>query len=344
MRCGRKSGLLRFLEALLLLFCLSVPARADDRVIVVVAPQTDPALDAVVRERVAAAGASLELEHAPVVAPLEALASAKLPAALAHVWIDFTKSPAVLVLLDAKLERGLLRRASRARGDEIAREEIGHVLETAIEGLLAGMTIGIDREDLLGRPPSKKTTSEAAIARSTPMPLEPASPWHVRSGGLYGIDAFGAGTAIHGPGVTLDVLHRIGLGGRILAQARFPAQIAVSPITLRLESWAVRGGALGVLRFGAWSLEALLGAGFDVEHVVPTATSSGGIARSSLRVSPLLRASIALAFGAPRVALAFGLDVDLGNTAFESASGPMRATLFSSNVARPGVVVEIGTP
>jgi hypothetical protein len=267
-----------------------------------------------------------------------------LPSAVAHVWIDFTKSPAVLVLLDAKLERGLLRRASRERGDEIAREEIGHVLQTAIEGLLAGMTIGIDREDLLGHSPPKKKR-EIVIAPPMPILDTPASsPWHVRSGGLYGIDAFGAGTAVHGPGATLDVLHRIGLGGRILAQARFPAQIAVAPITLRLESWAVRGGALGVLRFGAWSLEGLLGSGFDVEHVVPTATTAGGIARSSVRVSPLLRASVALAFGAPRIALAFGLDVDLGNTSFESASGPARTSLFSSNVARPGVVVEIGTP
>jgi hypothetical protein len=113
-----------------------------------------------------------------------------------------------------------------------------------------------------------------------------------------------------------------------------------------MESWAARASALGLARLGGgWSLEGALGVGFDVARVTPISAGPGAtLGVPSTQVHPLLRASLAIAWGPPRIALGVTADVDLGSERFEVVENGARRTLFSANAVRPGLVLEIGTP
>jgi len=85
------------------------------------------------------------VDLAAVVAPPRAPVGVVAP--LARVWIDWRMAGrATLYLLDARHDRVLVRQVERpAGGDELAREELGHILETACEGLLEGGEVGVPR-------------------------------------------------------------------------------------------------------------------------------------------------------------------------------------------------------
>ncbi len=346
-------------DAALAIALVAAPStsRADDppRVIVVVAPDDDR-LAGVVGERVREAHATPELQRVDAIDPAVLISPPRdLPRALAHVWIDFTHADrAVLLLLDERMDRGLLRYASRAQGDEIAREELGHVLETAIEGLMEGATIGVARAELFGEEgprPRREPRRLPARARSSgpPPPTPPsASSWRVRSSALYAVDFFGASTASHGPGLALDVTRPFGAwsaGLRALGQVRFPAFVTAAPFTLRLEAWATRLTFLSSVSLSsAFEIQGELGGGLDLVRVEPlSATGGASIAGPSVHAFPIVRVGLGVALRDPHIALRITADVDPAERYVFGRDG-VDVGLFSANVLRPGVALEIGTP
>src|SRR5260221_1509259 len=74
-----------------------------------------------------------------------------LPAYLARLFVDLREpTQATLWIVDPVHDRILVRRLPRAPGsEELAREELGHILETSIEGLLSGAEIGLPRAQVM---------------------------------------------------------------------------------------------------------------------------------------------------------------------------------------------------
>ena len=70
-------------------------------------------------------------------------------APLARVFIDATRlDVAIVYLVDATWERILVRRLLLERGlDEVAREELAHIVEASVLALRAGGRIGVTREE-----------------------------------------------------------------------------------------------------------------------------------------------------------------------------------------------------
>jgi hypothetical protein len=133
---------------------------------------------------------------------------------LARVWVDWrTPGRATLYLLDARRDRVLVRQVERpAGGEELAREELGHILETACEGLLAGSEVGEPRAGVAPRllPPSPPTT---VVAEAAPPPV--SGPARVQVALLYEAGALGGGaTFTHGPEASLFVALGPALGAR----------------------------------------------------------------------------------------------------------------------------------
>ena len=89
------------------------------------------------------------------------------PAYFARVWIGFGATrKARLYLEHGASDRVLVRDVEGdARNPELVREELGHILQTALEGLKAGEEIGAPRGDAL-----KQVDEEAAAAAASSAP------------------------------------------------------------------------------------------------------------------------------------------------------------------------------
>ena len=363
-----RTDLVVFLSALAFALFVAAPARAGDstapaapragdkRVIVVLAGDKDHLLESVVTERVREAGASVEVHSAPSIDPAAAFRPRGEVEALARVWIDFTRDDqATLLLLDDRFDRGLIRHTSRARGDELAREELGHILYSAVRALLAGARIGIAREDLIDsqKPPEPSPPDHTEPDHTEPPSREPSRTWRFRSAVTYAADTFAPRAAItHGPGLALDLLYAPApgaeLGLRALGQVRFPVEVDESPFVVRLESFPCRLlGTIGVPLAGTWSVSGALGGGVDVVHVVPVRGQGPDhrIAAPTVAVFSVARVALGLSRGGDlRVGLWLSADVDLNGADYTYVDGGATSTLFSPYRVRPGLTLEVGTP
>ncbi len=223
---------------------------------------------------------------------------------LAHVWIDWqTAGRATLYLLDARRDRLLVRQVERpVGGDELAREELGHILETACEGLLAGSEVGVPRAGavslLIPAPPP------APVVVASPPPTDEVAA-RLEAAVLYEVALLAPEeTLTHGPALSLFL--RLGRratrwGLWSTAQLRLPVHAADGGAGLTLQSGALR--ALGAIERplsprATW--RAGLGGGVDLARVTPASGTPDRV---------LVEPPRTLAFAVGRVAL--GLDVRL---------------------------------
>jgi hypothetical protein len=342
---------------------------------VVVAGDGVAALEAIVRERLGNAGASANVRRERSVDPYALMVPPPAEVGvLAHVWIDFSqKGRVVMLLLDASVERGLLRYVSRAAGDEVAREEIGHVLQTAVEALMAGERIGLTREQLgLPPPPAPPPVSvhpdpPKPVVRILPAPdpqsapelhragPEPRERWWIRSGIDYEVGTFAeVAPVVHGPGVALETLRgRDGApwmwGLRLSGQWRLPVDAHAQTFVVRLQGWAVRAQATFTYALGRdWAVLSALGGGFDLTRVLPRATTRADstLAPPDTALFPTMRGAVGFAHTGPvRLSLWLACDVGLGGVHYEYLSRDhVRARLFDPYPVRPGLTFEVGTP
>jgi hypothetical protein len=297
------------------------------------------------------------VDLAAVVAPPRAPGAADAP--LARVWIDWRLSGrATLYLLDTRRDRVLVRQVERpAGGEELAREELGHILETACEGLLAGSEVGVPRAGvapLLMPPPPR---APAAVAESAP--AAEGGPSRVQVALLYEAAALAPEAPLtHGPEASVFV----GLGARrargwrwglwSTAQLRAPVRaVDASGVGVDLESGALRAFlALERPLSERATARAGVGGGVDVVRARPEAatpdlailepafTRSFAVGRAALAVDLRLSARTWLV-----ATLAADVDATGQRYAF-SRSGGGQELVLRPWVVRPAAAVGLAFP
>src|SRR5262249_46579157 len=127
-------------------------------------------------------------------------------------------------------------------GDELAREELGHILETSAEGLLSGANVGVPRAEAISllEPVEQKPAPAPA---PPPPPKQEVVPWW-QLGVLYELSALSSQVHFtHGP--MLSVLFRAPVQKALVglwatAQYRLPVEVGSAPVGATLASGALR--------------------------------------------------------------------------------------------------------
>jgi hypothetical protein len=250
----------------------------------------------------------------------------------ARVWIAFAQSGrARLYLEHSARDRVLVRDVAADSGNpELVREELGHILQAALEGLQAGEEIGAPREDALQQveqeeAPSRATappTSELTPAADAPEPPLPRRRKVLRFGPRYEAVWLGDGARFEdGPGAVLGLTApRRRFGVELGGYYRRPLTIDASPVGARLQTLALRA-ALGV---DAWRgerglLRLTAGGGTDWVRVSPRARAGSDVEVAASSWLKLLLGRVAVTYAHELasfadVELTLGVDLDPGGT------------------------------
>lgn len=329
-------------------------------------PASVTAVESILRERLASPGldvsfATIEaVDPAVVVAPTGAQDHE-----LARVWIDLRASERVtLYLVDGKRERVLVRHFARHDNPEVAREELGHVVELALVALRAGERIGVGREaaradlepELATVAPPSPPVAQPPAERPAPVAARPPSTVRLRAGAFYEAEAYAGGPEIwSGPGVNLELRRRradsrFGCGVLLSGHYRLPSSAGSSVAT----SMRFEGGAAHVLAVGSLALSrpaelALgIGGGIDLLHAEARGerTSEVRFAEGSTRVLPTLRALVRYEHAVPslRLFIGAGIDVPVESARYLLARPGETVVLFEAWSARPFLLAGIQTP
>jgi hypothetical protein len=281
------------------ILALPRPASAKERAVVQVfiaaTPAERPLLGQVIRELLEPLPVEVKIESAARIDRRRVdSASAGASGEVAIAFID-TLEPgrSTLYLVDPQRDRIYERSVPRPRqGEELAREELGHILETAIEGLLVGETIGV---------PRKKASPPAVRPQSTP----PRPTWQpAPEVGLFYEAQYLSHEVLltHGPmlagGLSLR-RDKLSFGFLGTAQYRQPLHAESALVSARLEGAALRLLATAGTEIApGLELCAGLGGGADVVDVEPESRDAARAEASESRV---------LSYGVFRGALGVGI-------------------------------------
>jgi hypothetical protein len=275
------------------------------------------------------------------------------PVYLARIFVDLREPKrATLWFVDSSHDRILVRQLERASGaDELVREELGHILETSTEGLLAGAEIGLPRAEvvpILQKTP-KTETPPPAPARA---PAAARSAWQAAL--LYEMEGLSSQAPItQGPELSFFVRgpgRSAPFGVWLAGQYRLPIDVEASPVGARLEGGAVRALVtvdlplhVGMtLRFG-------LGGGMDLVRLTPQASPGATAVLSGGRTLAfgLARAAAGIEFSVTswlslwsRVAA----DFDPSNTSYVFAGRDAEQLVLRPWPVRPAVALGAGFP
>ena len=228
--------------------------------------------------------------------------------AVARAWIDLRERGQVtLYLTGDQQDRVLVRQVPLVQGylDEVAREEIAHIVEAAVDELLLGGQIGVE----------KKPGNEPPPAVSLPPPL-PEPPWKLDLGFGYLAQAWTSGPPLHGPAGYASFVRNTGpfrLGAWLSVEVRFPARIEEGDVRMTMEQGAVRLLFVGDHNLSKhWRLRGGIGGGFDWVNVAPeVAGVPPEQVNKGTKVFPMLRAmGLARYAVASKSELFFGLALD----------------------------------
>jgi hypothetical protein len=324
----------------------------SERILLTVAAPADEAaqLDAVARELLARLEVQLELRRVQRLDLGEIRRAAPGHAYFARVWIAFAPSGrARLYLEHAESNRVLVRDvAADSSNPELVREELGHILQAAIEGLKAGEQIGAPREEALQQVEAEDAGATAAAPRGPEKPVEPlATPVPRRQSFRFGprYEAVWLGDASRfedGPGAVFGwVKSGSRLGFELAGYYRRPLELSANPVGARLQTLALRA----LVTFDAWRgqrsvLRLAAGPGADLVRVSPLASSGSNIelARSSWLKLALGRVGVSYehrlaSFVA--VELNFGADIDPARTRYVYRQGDGDAAVLEPWPVRP---------
>lgn len=327
----------------------------------VAAPASDAeALGAVARELLERLAMQVELRRVERIDVRELRQPLKGQPYFARVWVTFGKSgKARLYLEHAARDRVLVRDVSDdAQNPELVREELGHILQTAVEGLKAGEEIGAPRDEAL-----KQVDAEEAA--STPKAMPPADavalpkaplqpkPRRFRFGPRYEVAWLGDGDRFEdGPGAVLGALlpssERWGLelGGLF----RRPSKIEGSPVGARLQSLAVNT----LLTFDAVKAERSrlrlgVGVGADFVRVSPFAKAEKDVRLASSRWLKLALGRLTVTYahdvgGFMDFEYTLGVALDPNRTRYVLQSSAGAKQVLAPSPARPFLSVGVTVP
>jgi hypothetical protein len=280
------------------------------------------------------------------------------PRALARVFCDLTHADRLtLYLVDSSWERVLVRIVRRDPAHaEIAREELGHIVETAVEALRSGARIGVARETLAPTPPPPPPSPPPPPPSHVPPAASAASsslrpfPVELRPAVFYEAEDLTADTHLgHEVGASLWIVggdrRSWRPGAHVTAGYRFPLDVEAPPIGVNLQAVPIRALAGAVIPLGRRiELQAGLGAGADIVWVTPVALSSAAVLTPrSTDVVPLGRAALALSYGG-YVDVGFGLDVAFERQRYSFVVNGVSETALEAMPVRPSIFVEAGIP
>jgi hypothetical protein len=289
----------------------------------------------------------------------------------ARVWLDLSNPErAVLFLANAGHDRFLVRvlPVSDDYG-ELTRESLATVVESAIDALLAGGQIGVDRgtavreiEAQTGTPiaakppaPAAPIASEAAPGAIAPRREETALQPALLITAQYRVDAVAAGPALrHGP--QLGIAGSFGWGAAIDlllgVSAQYVAPFSIDDAGRGVEQYGggarIAVGATGRAG-GNFNWQAALGGGIDRFRVEPAVAASTGLeAAEPFSITAPVATLFANFAWRPAAWIEFGLgaglDVALSGPHFDVQSGSARAQAISPWRVHPYGLVGIGTP
>jgi hypothetical protein len=266
----------------------------------------------------------------------------------ARVWIELAKSGnARLYLEHGASDRVLVRDvAGDADNPELVREELGHILQTAVEGLKAGEEVGAPRGDALKEVAPEAETATTRPDRPAPQPTRAAAPKPserarpLAFGPRYEVSWLGDGARFEdGPGAVLELARPVGF--ELAGYYRRPLKVEGSPVGVRLQTLSARALVTvqvwqtdgGTVRLGA-------GAGADFVRVSPIAYfgRSAELADGAWRKLAVARLQASYARRAFRfleLQVSVGLDLDPSNTRYVFQQNAGERTVLEPSPLRP---------
>jgi hypothetical protein len=315
------------------------------------------ALSLVARDLLRRLDVGLEDRRAPAIDPRAIVERpATFPPALARAWIDLAPDDhATLYLVDEAWERVLVRRVARDPAHlEVAREELGHILETAVEAMLAGARLGVERQTLAPKldtraddAPTEDVAKPARTLKATARPtIHDAPPVRLHAGVFEQIVAFSSEVpVVHALGISAALesdgpLHPaawLGLG------YRWPTWAHGRSIGVKLQAVELRLlGRLSLWSRGPWRIDAALGPGVDLTFVSPVAERAGvALTRPSTDASFMVRGALSARWSALSLSFVMDVDTTLRDYAFDQDGRPV--VVLAPFRARPGLVLEAST-
>jgi hypothetical protein len=214
------------------------------------------------------------------------------PPSVARIWIDMRDPTRVtLYLTGAREDRVLVRHVPLVtRLDEVAREEIAHIVEATVEALLVGGHIDIVTDETFRKPVKPEPAAPPVSERP---PTGPALDLAI----AYEAQGWSASRSLlHSAALFLGIEGRTGTirpGAWISGEYRFPTVIEGELVSARLDQGAFR--ALATLDWAAatrWLFGVGLGGGIDLVHVSPSANAGANVGPADpyFSTTPMLRA------------------------------------------------------
>lgn len=331
--------------------------RASTVLLSVAAPEAEATeLEAVVREPLERLGMQLEMrrvERVDVAEIRQALGPKQ--AYFARVWIAFAPSGRARFYLEhGESDRVLVREVGGNQSNpELVREELGHILQTAIEGLKAGEAIGTPRNAALQDEPDLAATPPTRLPEPVREPdvlVKTRWPRHaLLFSPRYELGWLGDGAHFqHGPGAAFQAA--LPLGFEVAAYYRRPLKVVSHGVGVRLQTISVR--ALAML--SAWRDQrsgVRLGAGLgaDLVRVSPFAATGADVtlAPSSWRRLAALRVQASYAREVASfmdLELGLGADLDLSDTSYVVQRAGGASSVLEPSRVRPFIALGARVP
>ena len=322
--------------------------RSNTLLLSVAAPAAETeGLEAVARELLARLDMRIEVRRVPRI-DLAELRRALEPGEryFARVWITLSSSGrARLYLEHGASDRMLVREvAGDPSNPELLREELGHILQTAVDGLKAGEAVGTPRSDALKDVPAEDIVDAArepaapkSAAGPERAPEAPTQP--LRFGMRYELSWLGDGARFEdGPGAVFAVA--LPVGCELSAYYRRPLKVEETPVGVRLQTLSARAlvtiqawrGERAGIRLGA-------GVGADFVHVSPLGKPENvelsddawlKFSLARLQASYARRASSFMA-----LELTAGVDLDANDTHYVFQQGSQELRVLDPWPVRP---------
>ncbi|HMJ12917.1 MAG TPA: hypothetical protein VK524_15955 [Polyangiaceae bacterium] len=355
------------------LLCAPSAGAEDREVIVRIAGREREARDlrVVLQELLSRVPVTLHVSRVARFEPHEiASPSERVERSLAAVWLDLHAAKRVrMYLYSPAQDRLLVRNLERVpHGDEVLREELAHIVHTAVEGVLSGDMLGLPREQALplleqtseGEAPAPPAARAAPTERTLPDRTDgesesrepaPRKIWQARL--AYRASAVAGDVMVaHGPVAEL-VLRPLTLAlepGLIFsAQYTWPARASTERAGAELQTSSL--GVLATVQHaldGALLLRAGLGAGLDWVRVTPfTDHDDVRTATPSHLSTALLRAALELEARLSRhfsIYGALGLDIAPSAPDYVLVRREGDESVLSPWPARPSLSLGVALP
>ncbi len=338
---------------MLMLLALSpARARADERsstlLLSIAAPSAESArLEAVARELLLPLGVQLELRRVPRIDVAE-LRRASAQAYFARVWIALSAAGSARLYLEHGASDRLLVRdvPGDANNPELVREELGHILQAAVEGLKAGEEVGEPRQEALQQVAPEARPAVAPRAEPpAPPPVTSQRRPALRFGVRYEARWLGDGARFEdGPGIVFAL--SAPLGFELSGYYRRPLKVTAEPVGARLETASLR--ALLVLELHRdLRLGAGIGADFVSVQARAGAEQSLQLANASWRKLAVGRLQATYGYRAwpfLELQISAGADVDVSDTRYVFQRREGDVTVLEPSPLRPYLSVGAALP